>query len=55
MQDPRQQDPPITARQLRRAAAELGATDPDGGRGATWALPDDLRMMLDAQFGEEGA
>jgi hypothetical protein len=49
------QEPPITARQLRRAAAELGTTNPEGGRGAMWALPDDLRSMLDAQFGSEAA
>lgn len=49
-QDAARQKPPITARQLRRAAAELGATEKDGGRGAKWDLPDDLRELLDSQY-----
>jgi len=47
-----QEEPPITARQLRRAAADLEATDPRGGRGARWRLPQELereiRATLDA-------
>lgn len=44
--------PPITSRQLRRAAADIGAISQDkGGQGSTWELTADMREMLDAEYG----
>jgi hypothetical protein len=51
-QDAAREDPPITARQLARAAQQIGATGSSkGGAQSRWDLPSDLREMYDAQYG----
>jgi hypothetical protein len=46
-------EPPITHRQLKRAASELGVNNSKSGQGAAWALTPELREMLDAQYEAE--